>query len=351
MNYTGLVSSPAEAKRYETGVTCDFCHTLGGYGDNGDFQQASSGKKQGPFAAVKAATHHAEYSGFVQLGEFCGRCHSGANHTEIEVGSTFDEWRESSYGARRFACQECHMSKDGYLKKGVAEFEEGQAAHINIGSVARKQKEYGKLYSHNFPGAHSPSQLEEALKLEVKVGTRNADTSGKLPFTLVVNNERSGHKMPSGSSDLRFMWLVVTATAADGTVIPVELHKPDGSGVDYSIAGSAPDDAAVLENYVPRGARLYRTVLVNQDGRQELFQFDAAKVAFNNRLAAGELRQEEYSLKLPSSFSGKVNIEAQLYYRGAPESFTRKMAVPAFEKVLVATQKKQITVETPSAKK
>lgn len=350
MNYTGLVSTPEQANRFETGVTCDFCHTLAGYADNGDYLQNPSGKKQGPFQTSGMSSHHSEYSGFMQLGDYCGRCHNATNHIGLEVKSTYYEWRESSYGQRGFACQECHMNKNGFLRDGIAEFDKGQAAQMNIGQSKKKQKEHAKLYNHAFPGAHSISQLQDALLLDFKIGSRAPDADGKLHITLVVNNERSGHKMPSGSSDLRFMWLVVNAKSADGRAIPVELVAESAQTVnDYSVAGGSKDDAAILQNDVPAGSRLYRTVLVNASGRQSLYQYDAVKNVFDNRLNAAEIRKEQYSLKLPAGYSGKVRIEAHLYYRAAPSSFTRRMQIEDFSPALVASQKKVITIEKPHA--
>ena len=352
MNYTGLVTTPAEASRYETGVTCDFCHTLGGYAENGDYMQVASGKKQGPHQTSGGATHHSEYSGYVELGDFCGRCHNATNHVGLEVKSTYYEWRESSYGRSGFPCQDCHMNKNGFLMDGKAVFDRGQAAYINIGNVARKLKEHEKLHSHAFPGAHSNNQLANALSLEFRVVTLTADAEGRFPFSLIVNSERSGHKIPSGSSDLRFMWVVVTATAEDGTSFPVFINNPRiKKGSDFSIAGGSRDDAVILRDDVPLGSRLYRTVLVNSAGRQSLFQYDAVKSAFDNRLNAAEVRKEGYYFKLPPQFSGKITLEASLYYKGAPSSFTKRMQLPDSETVLVATQQRTITVETPNAKK
>ncbi len=345
MNYTGLVSSPAQAANFETGVTCDFCHTLAGYAENGDYKQVASGKKQGPF--VSSNSSHSEYSGFIGLGEFCGRCHDATNHIGLAVKSTYSEWRESSYGRRGFSCQECHMNKDGFLGKGnTAEFEKGAAAYMNVGSVAKRLQERDRLYNHSFPGAHSKSQLTNALNLEFKILSRKADFRGLLPFTLLVNNERSGHKMPTGSSDLRFMWLVVTATATDGTRIPAYVQRSTAANVvDYSISGGSPDDAEVLQDDVPDGSRLYRTVLLNAVGRQSLYQYDAINNAFDNRLKAEEVRKEGYYLKIPATFSGMVTLEARLYYKGAPNSFTKRLLVPDVHAVLVASQKKQILIE------
>lgn len=354
MNYTGLVSTPAQTERFETGVTCDFCHTLAGYAANGDYLQERSGKKQGPSQARGTATHHAEYSGFVQMAEFCGQCHNATNHPSLEVKSTstYDEWRESGYGKRGLTCQECHMNKNGFLRNGIAEFARGEEAYLNVGNVAINQGVHDKLYSHSFPGAHSTSQLEDALLLDFRVGTRTAGAGGRFPLVVAVNNERAGHKMPSGSSDLRFMWLVVTAATSDGTKVPVFLAtSTSGDVTDYSIAGASPDDAAIIQADVPAGSRLYRAVLLNTAKRQSLFRHDAVRNAFDNRLEAAEVRNERYYLKLPPGFSGKVTVEAHLYYRGAPSSFAKRMQVPDFTPVLVASRKKQISVEASHAAK
>lgn len=350
MNYTGMVTTPAQAQRFETGVTCDFCHTLAGFAENGDYLQSPNGKKQGPYQSGAASTFHSEYSGFVQLAEFCGRCHDATNHAGLAVKSTFLEWRESGYGLRGFVCQDCHMNRNGFLRAGTAEFDRGQAAYMNIGQTARAQQEHEKLYSHSFPGAHSISQVQGALIIDFRIGSRSADLNGRFPFALVINNERTGHKMPSGSSDLRFMWLTVTATAEDGSKIPVQmLTSATGKANDYSVAGNSPDDAGILQGDVPAGARLYRTVMVNAAGRQSLFQYDAVENIFDNRLNAGELRKEGCYLILPPHYSGKVMLEAKLYYRGAPSSFYRRLQIPDVNPVLVASEKKQITIVTSNA--
>lgn len=353
MNYTGLVSTPLQAERFESGVSCDFCHTLSGYTENGDYLQNPSGKKQGPIKSAANITspepsQHFEYSGFLPMAEYCGRCHNATNHNGLEVTSTYSEWRGSSYGERGITCQECHMNKNGLLKNGVAEFDSGVAAHLNIGFTAIEQKIHDKLYTHAFPGAHSIRQLEEALHIDFRIGVRTVDSQGRVPFIIVINNERSGHKMPSGSSDLRFMWLTVTATAEDKSRLPIVLlPAPIKEVADYSVAGAAPDDAFILGDDVPPGSRLYRSVFVNALGKQALFHYDAVKNIFDNRLKAAEVRNESYLIKLPPGFSGRITLSATLTYQAAPRSFTRRIQIEDFKPVVVASKMKKITLVTP----
>lgn len=238
------------------------------------------------------------------------------------------------------------MNKYGYLRGNMGEFEHGVAAHLNVGGITIKQKEHDKLYTHAFPGAHSAAQLQDALQIEIKVGKRDMGAQAKFPFMLRVNNGRSGHKMPTGSSDLRFLWLTATASAADGTRFPVTLHSGKIAGMpDYSVAGASPEDATVLGTDVPPGSRIYRSVYVDANGRQSLFQYDSVKNVFDNRLNAAEIRNEMYDVTLPKGFTGQITLTATLKYLAAPSSFTRRQNVPDFMPVVIATCEKKVTVE------
>ena len=349
MNFSGLVSTPQQAAKYESGVTCDFCHTLAGHTENGDYVQNPSGKKQGPLTSVSdlfnpANSQHAEYSGYLPMAEFCESCHSATNHLGMGVESTFNEWSKSRYGQNDDTCQGCHMNRNGYLKKGVAEYDSGVAAHMSIGNTDIEQKIHKRLHNHSFPGGHSSNQLEGALVVQFRVGSRSPDVQGRFPFRIHINNERSGHKIPSGSSALRFMWVTVTAMADNGTMFPVLLLNSKRNGAtDYAVAGASPDDTAILGNDVPPGARIYRSVLVDAKGRQSLFYPDATRHVFDNRLKATEIRNEGYELQVPPNYSGQITLSATISYRIAPSSFATNAQVADFKPVVIASQQKKIS--------
>jgi len=350
MNYTGLITSRQQAEAYETGVTCDFCHTLTGSAPNGDYKQNPSRKKLGPLQVGNS--WHAEYSGYFQLSEFCEQCHNDRNHRGLEIKSTFSEWQQSGFVKSGVLCQDCHMNRSGYLDKGRAEFEQGEYVHMNMITGEARVAKTDKLYNHSFPGAHSNRQLTGALRLDIQAGSNTGD-SGSFRFRVVVDNTRVGHRMPSGSSDLRFMWLEILAIAKDGTTLPVSPVQaaPQPATPDYSLAGGSMDDSAILGSSVPVGSRLYRAVFVDGTGKQSLLNYDSVAKRFDNRLGPGEKRIEEYSLKLPSSYAGNVTLQATLRYLAAPASFTGWLGVPAFEPVVVSEVKKVIPAgaswETP----
>ena len=85
-------------------------------------------------------------------------------------------------------------------------------------------------------------------------------------------------------------------------------------------------------------------MFVGAEGRQSLFQYDAEKIVFDNRLDAAELRSEGYEIQVPADFSGDITLSAVLSYRGAPSSFARRVQVPDFKPVVIASKKKKISL-------
>ena len=331
MNFTGLISRPEQAGVFETGISCDFCHTLYGYQANGDYRQNPSQRKLGPLQQV---SHHSEYSGWVEMSDFCGPCHNASNHRDLPVKATFTEWRESPFREKRIMCQDCHMNKIGYLVNGSAEYEQGAAAHLSIGYDTRNhaRSDHQKLHTHAFPGAHSNTQIEGALRLEVL-----PSGDGAPGFKVRVNNERSGHRMPSGSSELRFLTLLVSARDSRGNEVPVELVSSPAEPVDYGIAGAFSGDTVLLGSAIPSGSRLYRSIFLDADGRPAPSFIDAASIAFDNRLKAGEVREEEYYLAQQPGAAGKLTVTASLVYRSAPAAVTSRLGVPAATPVTIAS--------------
>ncbi len=347
MNNTGLLQTAAETRALETGVSCDFCHTLAGYLPNGDYQQNRSGKKQGP---LMVNNHHSEYSGWYEISEFCGPCHNASNQQGVPVKATFSEWKASSFAAERITCQECHMSRQGFLKDRHGEYEKGAAAHLNFigfGDRNMARSDYAKLYSHNFPGAHNNTQLEGAIRLEIR-GEGRLDAGGRMPFSIAVNNQRAGHRMPSGSSDLRFMWLQVSVSDSSGRPVPFRLAADSPGNPDYGVSGRAPNDRTLLGPHIPDATRLYRAVFNNHSGVPVHSFYDAASLAFDNRLNAGEVRDEPYLIETTAGFKGPFLISAQLFYQSAPASFTARLGLPGVAPVAVATAARTVP-PAPSA--
>ena len=188
-----------------SGVTCDFCHTISGYAgnipQNGNSISEPSERKFGPFR--RETNWHHVYAELQTKSAVCAVCHNAVNHHGLEIKSTFTEWKNSRYAREGIQCQDCHMTVYGFQTGGKPTYDSGQAAHMIPGSAPVR----AKLYTHRFPGAHSRTQVMGAITLAIEPGSSSVPPGDELAVRVHIDHERTGHKMPSGSADLRQLWL------------------------------------------------------------------------------------------------------------------------------------------------
>ena len=328
------------------GVTCDICHTISGYRGpeprNGNYITSPGDTKLGPLRSQEN-WHHA-YSELQTRSEICAVCHEAVNRNGFQIKATFTEWFESDFARRGIQCQDCHMNVDGFLTAGEPQFSSGKAARMTLGSAPERER----LYTHKFPGAHSRTQVEGAITLSIETGPAGPD--GNVPIEITVDNARTGHSMPSGSADLRLLWLEVSARAGNlRFVLPAEVSAPDTSDETsaYSVAGLGPFDALLIGREVPNGSRVYRAIFCNGGGRATLDSYNAVEKLFDNRLKAGEKRRESYRLTVPAETEGDLLIEATLKYLPYSSTFTARFGLPDPEAVVVASREKLVRVRIP----
>lgn len=332
LSMTSDLPSSAELKPQEDGISCDFCHTLTGIDNKREYLSDPQGKKLGP---IKSETWHSKYSEFIGTSEFCAICHNAHNRNSVEIKSTFSEWREGKHAANGTQCQDCHMSLNGYQdSSGKSQFATGKVAYL--GGISQERKENSKLYSHRFPGAHSKTQMGAALK--VRLGGNDSYQIGEpYSFVVFVDNTRTGHKMPTGSTDLRLLWLEVTIRTDKGS-FTIPASRADRSG--YDVAGVSPFDAQFLSRDVPKGSRIYRTVFGDQRQKPIASSFDAFSILFDNRLKESERRMEQLSVNLDKWKGLPVRIEARLMYRMYPTSLAVKLGIaPAVPTIMAEAEK------------
>lgn len=313
-NARGAATRAMTADPSMSGVTCDLCHTIRGLDGpepvNGNFLSSPSEVKLGPLKGQDNAHH--TFSPIQSRSELCGTCHEATNHHGLRVKTTYTEWLQSAAAADGVQCQDCHMTRDGLVR----------AAAIGSEGFVR--------YTHRFPGAHSQSIVEGAIRLEIAPASQRGGQR-RLSFQVAVDNRKSGHRMPTGSTDLRLLWLDVTARAGD-LVLPVPV-----SGAGLGVAGQAKEDAKFLGKDVPVGSRIYRAIFLDGAGKQTLQSWDAVKIGFDNRLPAGMIVKESYELDLPKEVHGPVRIEAKLRYLAYPSWFGGLMDLAASPVIDVAT--------------
>ena len=329
------------------GVTCDICHSMTGYRDgkpqNGNYIVEPSDRKLGPFKG-QGDWHHI-YSELQTKSDICAVCHEAVNRHGLRIKATFTEWQESPFAQQGVHCQDCHMNVDGFLTAGKPRFASGKAAAMSIGSAPQRER----LYTHQFPGAHSKTQVEGAITLAIEAAPSADPQNHMLAFDVTVDNSRTGHSMPSGSADLRLLWIEVMVRIGDERIgqpaLIQEPAVPDESSA-YSLAGRGRFDSILLGSEIPKGSRIYRAVFTDAAGQATLDSYNAVAKLFDNRLKAAEKRKESYRFMIPEGAKGDITIKATLKYLPYSSTFTRRFGLPSPDQVIVA--QREIRLDGPN---
>ena len=324
-----------------SGVTCDLCHRIDGYEGrrpgNGNFTATPGSTKFGPFQQ-SGSWHHA-YLKLQTKSEFCATCHHAVNHRDVLVKPTYVEWKKSKYAKDGIQCQDCHMNVNGYLINGKASYEDGKAADMVLGSAPYRRK----LYSHNFPGARTKTQLANAIPLRIKLSVDSNAVRRTIGVHIDVDNARTGHSMPTGSIELRYLWLEVHALSGTNT-FELTPSSSDGSR-GYDLSCKVPGDREVLGEEFPPGKRIYRAIFHDKAGKQTDSMVMAAEKVFDNRLKASTVHEEQYAWVLPDGFEGNATIIATLYYVAYPHSFSSRLNLPNAENIKINAARHPLVVK------
>jgi nitrate/TMAO reductase-like tetraheme cytochrome c subunit len=330
-----------------SGVVCDFCHRVGAYKGaqpgGGNFMSSPGDMKFGPFKVAKSEWHHI-YHELQTKSEFCAICHNDKNHLGLEIKSTYAEWRASTYAKRGIQCQDCHMSAQGFLTAGQPVYESGKSTVMTVGDSVERSR----LYTHRFPGTRARSQLESALTIDLTFDQASAAPGSQVGIRLEVTNKNVGHSIPTGSTDLRLLWLELSVALPGGGLAVPATHAVAATPFDVAGAGSA--GPGFLGADIPAGSRVYRSVFVDAAGAPTLASYRATRIVFDNRLKAEEVRQERYLFRIPDDFRGPLAFTARIRYLPYPVSFARALGLPpAAPQLLVETGKFLVITPQPRA--
>ena len=172
--------------------------------------------------------------------ELCASCHQITHyekHTPLEL--TYTEWKNSTYAAENITCQDCHMVELDTFKRSADTFQKparDEYRHYFNGAnfliyaltemAAKKSGDEEIATSARQKYEMAVGRLQAAAELDIKPIYRD----GRLAEVKVrVNNSRAGHYLPTSLTNIRQMWLEVTATDASGKVI-MSSGKVDAKG-------------------------------------------------------------------------------------------------------------------------
>ncbi|MBF0235505.1 MAG: cytochrome c554 family protein [Desulfamplus sp.] len=312
------------------GIQCDYCHSATGADkmyNNGLIINPGNGEddpgvKLGPRKDAESDFHETKFSKFHTDSNICGTCHN-VKHVSFgtDLETTFDEWEQSPYNSedpeKRVTCQGCHMyQRIGIPATGSTDRPDNKGTAVDDGPVR------DHVFTHNFVGGNGfipgRSGSDDKMKM-AEDRLKNAATlliddskvkEGKLNIT--ITNSGAGHKLPTGLTDFRQMWLEITVV--------------DGKGVELFSSGKLDENG-----YVPENSIIFNTVYGDGKGNPVLNIAKAREILKDRRILPMQSLTEEINFveKNTKIFEKKleeINVHARLLYRSGSKKVLDQVA-------------------------
>ncbi len=251
---------------------------------------AGDGVKRAQFDDSNSPYHETSYSAFHETAEFCGACHNVDHPVNgLHLEATYTEWKEGPYAAEGIVCQDCHMTPGPGVNKP------------NPGTAAAGGPQREHIYIMTFAGGNvalgDAVLAEERLKAaaEVEIVAEEIVAAGEtVDIQTTITNVGAGHYLPTGLTEVREMWLEVTATDPEGNSEVVGEHR-------------------------------FGTILGDAEGNGPVELWEAESIASDDRIPPRESVTDAFEYVMPEG--GEIELAANLYYRSAPEEMAEKAGV------------------------
>lgn len=309
------------------GVSCDICHSISGVThqqtpsrdpENGSMilSPGENGLpvKRAPFKPgpnCGGGFHKCEQSNFQLKADLCASCHQVYHYdSHFPLEATYNEWKSGPYAQLDILCQDCHMVDIKTFREVADTFRKparGDYRHYfnganyllsYLGAEAAKKsgdKELAKRLMNQYEMA------VERLKSSADVEITPVYREGQLSEVKVrVKNLRAGHNLPTSLTNVRQMWLEITAR--------------DGNGRVLLSSGSVKDDGSL-----PEDVRIF-----NSDGMGKDFHFAVhpwVVTAFQRHetIPAKGYKDVYYGINVPQVVRD-ISVEVKLRYRQADQN-------------------------------
>lgn len=296
---------PADGSKFDAtakrGISCDFCHTVSGIGAMKNMGHISEpgNTKIGPRDDGRSLYHQVRTAGIHDKAEFCGSCHmvvSPANGTHII--DTWVDYKTTEYAKQGITCQDCHMTPTPGIKKTP-----GRAALLGIkrDNLAFHGFVGGSSYVQDAMGnSHQAELSREYLRAAAEMRLADSvDADGTLNLTVEVHNVGAGHKIPTGTTYIRIMWLQVEVADQAGNLVYRSGQVDENNQVDPN-------------------AVFFRVLFKDANGNLTGKSWRAQSIGYDRRIPAKGMDSETYRIALPAK--GEYQVSSRLMYR----SFTQE---------------------------
>jgi hypothetical protein len=253
--------------------------------------------------------------------DLCAGCHQVYHYEDhFPLEATYLEWKHGAYAQKEILCQDCHMVDLPVFMRAADEFrkpDRKEYRHFFNGAnylmyylasgAAKKAGDAKKAVVLQEKYEMAVKRLQSAAELDVSPVYRN----GKLAEVKIrVKNIRAGHNLPTSLTNVRQMWLELTAK--------------DNKGKVLITSGTIDTKGHLAED----------TRMLNSDGMGKDFHFAVdpwvvTSFSRHDTIPPKGYKDIFYGISPPQG-SKKIVIEAKLRYRQADQGVAEALlgAVP-----------------------
>ncbi len=367
----GTTTAADRSELSREGVTCDVCHTATGHEglvSNARLTRELGPIKRGSFDNSAAVVHEGVRDDFVTSSELCGTCHDVYIYPGPPIELAYTEYLQSPAYDEGIRCQDCHMGPEPGV---VSEREWGPAAIVEGKTYQDRElsnhsfvgPDYSVLPDFPFPDDLEASLLAQELYLgkvqtllENGVGIRDlsiVQQGGELEVEISLESLTNGHRVPTGFTPERQLWLEVVVEDKSGEVVFIsgDLDEHENLRNSHSLLveeGLVEEDPWLVNlqsvNEAHGGPFNEQGALPGDQGpftHEVIFPFDATTVS-RQSLLPGEVRNFPY--RFDAEGQGPYSVTAALKYRNLPPYVLQLLAVEESVGVL-----KIFTIDTAEA--
>ena len=308
------------------GVSCDYCHTVHEVVETVNVRTVSDpGElKRGPRGDGHSPYHEVQYSEIHTSSDFCGACHNVVHPTSgAAVIDTYDDWLQGPYAEQGIRCQDCHMTP-------------GPGVEKNPGKSSPMGSEREHVATHSFSGGsvffHERADDDKAAEIakqmltaaaELETEVTRSDTG--IDLLTRIKNVGAGHKIPTGVTYIRKMWLEVTAVNAAGDVLYQSGHTVEGNHVD-------PD------------AVLYQLLFKDAEGELTPKSWKAEDIGYDRRIPAKGYDEQEFHIPAAPD-DGEVQVSVRFLYRSMSQEFADKLGIEDIQVPAIEMARTEVTID------
>jgi hypothetical protein len=292
------------------GVHCDVCHLIADFsGGDGVAQFHFDGIRRGSIEdPVGNSVHESEFDQRFGLSAMCQPCHDVlAPDKSMLIERTSTEWDESPYAGMGLECQDCHMPAS-----------DGPAAP---GGPVRQVHDH-RMVGADFPLVDFPGKEETIVRvakllsnaITLKVQSPETIRPGELlSFAVSVQNDKTGHSIPSGNTVDRQMWIQALVTDEDSgeLIFATGLLGDNGDLLNHNsesvTSGLVPEDGNLV---------LFNTVAYDRNDQETHFFWEAQRLE-HNIIPAFETHTSNFEVQVPGSV-GRMRMDVRLLFRAFP---------------------------------